>query len=293
MEAALASRAPKWMPVLFVLIWSTGFVVARLGMPYAPPMSFLALRFALCFVCLLVWSLWAGAAWPQDRAQLVHLVVLGLLMHAGYLGAGWAAVKHGLGAGTMSLIAGLQPLLTALLLVLGQRQPGLDARQWAGLGLGLLGLLLVVWRKLGLGEASAFNLMLGLIALGFITAGALYQQRFVRAQDSRTALCLQMLAACLVCAPLGLLESEPMVWSPALALALGWSVLGLTLGGSSLLFLMLQRGEATRVTSLMYLVPPCAALLAWGLFDEVVQPLVWLGMVLSAVGVYFIVRLRN
>ncbi|MDT8998059.1 DMT family transporter [Paucibacter sp. APW11] len=278
------------MPALFVAIWSTGFVVARLGMPHAPPLSFLALRFALSALCLLGWALWVGARWPQGRGQWFHLAVLGALMHAGYLGAGWAAVKQGLGAGTMSLIAGLQPVLTAVYLSLRPTQARLSGAQWAGLGLGTIGLVLVVWRKLGLGEASALNLSLGFAALMFITVAALYQQRFVRPCDSRTALCVQMLAACLLMAPLGLLEGEAMDWVPALYAALGWSVLGLTLGGSSLLYLMLQRGAATRVTSLMYLVPPCAAMLSWMLFGEQLGAAVWLGMGLSAAGVYLVIR---
>jgi drug/metabolite transporter (DMT)-like permease len=283
-----ASRWGAAMPALFVAIWCTGFVVARLGMPHAPPISFLAIRFALSAACFGGWVLLSGARWPEEPRQWVHLAVLGFTTHALYLICGWAAVKQGMGAGTMALIAGLQPLLTAVWLHgRGERLRGL---QWAGLLLGLLGLLLVVGRKLGQGELGPLNLALGLAALLAISVGALYQKRFVKSTDARTAMLIQLLAACLLSAPLALLESEPLDWGPALFGALAWSVLVLTLGGSSLLYVMLQKGAATRVASLMYLTPPGAALLAWALFDEPVGALVWLGMGVSALGVYWVVR---
>jgi drug/metabolite transporter (DMT)-like permease len=276
------------MPVLFVAIWCTGFVAARLGMPHAPPASFLALRFALSAACFALWVGFSGAAWPQEPRQWLHLAVLGCITHAIYLICGWSAVKQGMGAGTMALIAGLQPLLTALWLnSRGERLRGL---QWWGLLLGLLGLLLVVGGKLGQGELHGLNLSLGLGALLAITVGTLYQKRYVKAGDARTAMLIQLMAAALLSLPLALLEAEPMVWHAELWIALAWSVAVLTLGGSSLLYLLLQRGAATRVSSLMYLTPPCAALLAWLLFGEPVGALVWLGMGLSALGVFWVLR---
>jgi drug/metabolite transporter (DMT)-like permease len=147
----------------------------------------------------------------------------------------------------------------------------------------------VVWRKLG-GEIDALNLSLAVFALFSITIGTLYQKRFVRSNDVRTATLIQLAAALLVTAPLALLEQEPMRWHPELIGALAWSVLGLTLGGSSLLFLLIQRGAATRVTSLLYLVPPCTALQAWWLFGESLSPLVLVGLALTAAGVALVVR---
>jgi drug/metabolite transporter (DMT)-like permease len=287
--AAAAAVAPRWllaMPALFVAIWCTGFVAARLGMPHAPPISFLALRFALSTLLFGLWVWASGAAWPRDPRQWAHLAVLGFTTHALYLIGGWAAVKQGMGAGTMALIAGLQPLLTALWLHRGGER--LQGRQWWGLLLGLAGLVLVVSAKLGGGGLTAANLSLAFGALLAITFGALYQQRFVQPGDARTAMLIQLLAATGLAAPLSLLEHEPMVWAPQLWAALAWSVLVLTLGGSSLLYLLLQRGAATRVTSLMYLTPPAAALLAWALFDEPVGPAAWLGMGLSAWGVSWV-----
>jgi drug/metabolite transporter (DMT)-like permease len=283
------------MPVVFVLIWATGFIVARYGMPHAPPMKFLALRYALSVACFLVWARLAQAAWPRDRAQVVHLAVTGVLMHAGYLGGVWAAVKDGMGAGLSALLVSLQPVLTAIWI--SGRGGEVGRRQWLGLGLGLAGLLLVVWQKLGMGEVHPRNLLFALGALVSITAGTLYQKRFVQPCDVRTANLVQLAAAFVVTLPLALLESEAMRWTLAgggvnteLAGAMAWSVLGLTLGGSSLLYLLIQRGAATTVTSLMYLVPPTTAVMAWLLFAEPITPLIVAGVALTAVGVSLVVR---
>ena len=281
------------MPWVFVLIWSTGFIVARYGMPHAPPFGFLALRYALSVLCLLVWIALAGVAWPASRSQWLHLALTGVLMHAGYLGGVWAAVKAGIGAGTVALLVGLQPVLTALWLSAGaarRRHERIAPRQWLGLGLGLIGLALVVWDKLGIGEVTPVNLGLGVVALFSITAGTLYQKARVEPCDVRSASAVQLMAALAVTLPLALLERERIEWHPHLVGALAWSVLALTLGASSLLYLMLQRGAATRVASLMYLVPPCTAALAWLLFDEPFSLAMGWGMGLAVAGVWLVVR---
>ena len=281
------------MPAVFVLIWSTGFVVARFGMPHAPPMSFLALRYACSLLAFGVWIVLARATWPRDGMQWLHLAVTGVLMHGGYLGGVWIAIKGGLGAGLVALIVGLQPLLTALWLSAQQGQGAghrVTHRQWLGLCLGLLGLLLVVGNKLHLGEASLLGLAFTVLALASITVGTLYQKRWLAACDVRTANSVQLLAALVVTLPLALMESESIDWHPHMVGALAWSVLVLTLGGSSLLYLLIQRGAATRVTSLMYLVPPCTAVLAWLLFDEALGLSVLAGLALTAVGVALVVR---
>ena len=283
------------MPWLFVLIWSTGFVVARLAMPHAPPFGFLSYRFALSALCLTAWVAIARAAWPASRAQWGHLLVTGVLMQAGYLGGVWAAVKAGLGAGTAALLVGLQPVLTAVWMSRGGRgadTDGISSQQWLGLALGFFGLALVVWRKLG-GEVTPVNLALAIVALLSITIGTLYQKRFVGRCDVRSASSVQMVAALVVCLPLAWLESEKVEWHADLVAAMAWSVGVLTLGGSSLLYLLIQRGEATRVTSLLYLVPPCTALLAWAMFGESLTPLMMLGMALTVVGVALVVRRRG
>jgi drug/metabolite transporter (DMT)-like permease len=280
------------MPWVFVLIWSTGFVVARLGMPHAPPLGFLSLRYALSALCFAIWVALARAAWPIDRRQWLHLAVTGVLMHAGYLTGVWSAVKAGIGAGTIALIVGLQPVLTAIWLTRADAagHAKVSAVQWLGLGLGLGGLALVVSGKLGVGEVTPWNLALALLALLSITAGTLYQKRHVARCDVRTANLIQLVAAFVVTLPFALLEPEPIVWHHEMVIAMAWSVLVLTLGGSSLLYLLIQRGAATEVASLMYLVPPCTALMAWGLFGEAFTTTMLIGMIVTVGGVALVVR---
>ena len=278
------------MPAVFVLIWSTGFVVARYGMPHAPPLGFLTLRYALSVFAFGIWIAITRAAWPRGRAQWWHLSVSGLLMHAGYLGGVWMAVKAGIGAGTVALVVGLQPVLTAVWLSASGSAHTVAARQWAGLVLGLVGLLLVVSHKLGAGEVTPWNLSLSLFALVSITAGTLYQKRFVAPCDVRTANTVQLAAALLITAPLAWLEGGAWDAHPELIGAMAWSVLVLTLGGSSLLYLLIQRGAATRVASLMYLVPPCTALLAAALFGETLTANVLIGFAITAAGVWLVVQ---
>jgi drug/metabolite transporter (DMT)-like permease len=289
-----APRESAWlraMPAVFVLIWSTGFVVARLGMPHAPPMAFLSWRYALSIVAFGAWiALSGGVRWPRGREQWFHLAVLGTLQHAGYLGGVWAAVKAGMPAGLAALIVCLQPVLTAAWLSWRSAAHRVSARQWVGLALGLGGLTLVLWRRMQGGELGAATLLLAVGALLSITVGTLYQKRFVRPVEVRTANLVQLAAALLVTLPLTLLEHEAMHWQPQLWAALAWSVLALTLGGSSLLYLLIQRGAATEVTSLFYLVPPCTALMAWIGFGETITPSMWLGMVLCATAVFLVRR---
>ena len=294
------------MPAVFVLIWSTGFIVARYGMPHAPPMSFLAIRYALSVLCFLPWIVIARVRWPNNRMQILHLAVTGVLMHAGYLGGLWAAVKAGMGSGLSALIVGMQPVLTAIWLsgVAGQH---VSRRQWLGLLLGFAGLVLVLSRKFDVGGAgqigdvaNGLNLSFAVLALLSITAGTLYQKRFLQPCDVRTANTVQLLAALLVTLPLALLETETMRWqmldgslNGQLVGAMAWSVLGLTLGGSSLLYLLIQRGAATSVTGLMYLVPPCTAMMAWLLFAEPVTWVTLAGTALTAFGVSLVVRIHK
>jgi drug/metabolite transporter (DMT)-like permease len=287
----------KAMPVVFVLIWSTGFIVARYGMPYAPPFSFLLVRYALSIVCFLIWIALAKVAWPRDRAQWLHLAVTGVLMHAGYLGGVWAAVKAGMGSGLSSLIVGFQPVLTAIWLswsLRGSDQPGVTPRQWAGLLLGFAGLLMVVWRKLTLGSpmdhVTPLNMSFAVGALLCITVGTLYQKRFVQPCDVRSANAVQLMAAFAVTLPLALAEPELIRWNAESMGAMAWAVLGLTLGGSSLLYMLIQRGAAASVTSLMYLVPPTTALMAWLLFGETITAATLAGTALTALGVSLVVR---
>jgi drug/metabolite transporter (DMT)-like permease len=295
---SMPSKDNGWvraMPWVFVLIWSTGFIVARFGMPHAPPMKFLAVRYALSILCFLPWIWVTRVQWPASREQWLHLSVTGMLMHAGYLGGVWAAVKAGMGSGLSALIVGIQPVLTAVWLsALGGADGHVSRRQWLGLLLGFAGLLLVVSRKFGSGgpgdHATWLNLSFAVLALFSITAGTLYQKRFVKPCDVRSANSVQLMAALVVTLPLALIESEAMQWNLELMGAMAWSVLGLTLGGSSLLYLLIQRGAAAQVSSLMYLVPPCTALIAFVLFGEPISLITVAGIALTALGVSLVVR---
>ncbi|MET3915336.1 drug/metabolite transporter (DMT)-like permease [Variovorax sp. OAS795] len=295
MTAAVAVPGPggsgwlRAMPAVFVLIWSTGFIVARYGMPFAPPLKFLAVRYALSLVCFGIWVALARVAWPKERAQWGHLAATGVLMQAGYLGGVWAAVHAGMGAGLVALLVGIQPVLTAIWLSFNGGR--ISRRQWAGLVLGFAGLVLVVSRKFGQGsEVSALTMGLAVMALLSITAGTLYQKRFVAPCDVRSASAVQMAAALAVSLPFALMETQAIEWNAYSMGAMAWSVLALSLGGSSLLYMLIQRGTATAVTSLLYLVPPCTAVMAWLLFAEPITLVTLLGIGLTAAGVSLVVR---
>jgi drug/metabolite transporter (DMT)-like permease len=277
------------MPWLFVLIWSTGFIVARYGMPNSPPFTFLLWRYIFSIACFVLWVKWARVAWPQGRAQWGHLAVTGVLMHAGYLGGVWAAVKVGMGAGLTALIVGLQPVITAFWL--SARGGHVSRRQWQGLALGFVGLAMVVSRKLEGGiEVTPWSLTMITMALVSITTGTLYQKRFVKPCDVRSANAVQLMAAYVVTLPLALMEAEPALWNAEMTWAMVWAVLVLTLGGSSLFYILIQRGAAAAVTSLLYLVPPTTAVMAWVLFGEPITLVTLAGIAVTAAGVSLVVR---
>ncbi len=286
------------MPAVFVLIWSTGFIVAKFGLPFAPPLTFLTIRYFFSIACFLVWIWLARAVWPSDKKQWWHLAVTGVLMHGGYLGGVWVAVKGGMGSGLAALIVGFQPILTALWLSsLGSTatenpaQTVVSKRQWAGLLLGLTGLLLVVARKFGAtNEVTLLTFVAAVFALFSITIGTLYQKQHVTATDVRTANVIQLAAAFVVTLPFAMFEAEAITWNASFVGAMAWAVLALTLGGSSLMFMLIQRGAATTVTSLLYLVPPTTALMAWLLFGETITFVTIFGIVLTAIGVSLVVR---
>jgi drug/metabolite transporter (DMT)-like permease len=277
------------MPAVFVLIWSTGFIVARYGMPNSPPFTFLLWRYIFSILCFVVWVKWARVPWPQGKMQWWHLAVTGVLMHAGYLGGVWAAVKVGMGAGLTALIVGLQPVITAIWL--SARGGHVSRRQWQGLALGFLGLAMVVSRKLEGGiEVTPWSLTMITMALVSITTGTLYQKRFVQPCDVRSANAVQLMAAYVVTLPLALMEAEPALWNAEMTWAMVWAVLVLTLGGSSLFYILIQRGAAAAVTSLLYLVPPTTAVMAWFLFNEPITLVTLAGIVVTAMGVSLVVR---
>lgn len=271
-----------------MVIWASGFVVAKYAAPYAEPLSFLILRYAGVVVLMLVLALVARAPWP-GRRQAGHIAVAGVGIQAGYLGGVWAAVAAGMPAGVTALVVNLQPVLTAVFAaLLGER---LGRLQVVGLLLGFAGVTLVVSSKLTTSGLTPLTLGLTTMALLAITAGTLYQKRFCPEFDLRTGQVVQFAASLLVTLPFTLaFEHFRFDWTPQLIGALAWSVLVLTGGGISLLFLMLRRGAASQVTSYFYLVPGITALMAWAMFGETLGPVAIAGMVVAVLGVAFATR---
>ena len=283
------AHGQRILPALFVLLWSTGFIGARLGMPHAEPMTFLALRFALTAACLAVVAAAWRAPWPPRPRDWGHLALAGLLMHGVYLGGVFIAIRLGLEAGLSALIVSLQPLLVAAAapFLLAER---IGTRRWLGLGLGMLGAGLVLSGKLGHG-GGVWAVVACLVALAGITFGTLYQKRHCVGHDLRTANLIQFAAAAAACWVAALLfETRADEWTGELVFALAWLIVVLSLGAIPLLYLLLRRGDASRVSSLFFLVPPTTAMLAWPLFGEHLGPVEILGMVLALAGVVMVNR---
>jgi drug/metabolite transporter (DMT)-like permease len=277
------------MPGLFVVLWSTGFIGAKYGLPYAEPLTFLALRFGIVAALMLVVSIVSGAPWPASWRQVGHNAVVGILIQGTYLGGVYFAIAHGISAGMSALIVGLQPVLTAALagLVLGEV---VRPRQWAGVALGFVGVVLVVWSKIAIQTGQIAGLAACVAALLGITGGTLYQKRF-GGGDLRTAAVVQNAApflALLIVASVG--ETMRVDWRLELVLALAWLCIVLSIGAFSLFLFLLRRGAASRITSLFYLVPPVTAFMAYLLFGETLGAAALGGMALTAVGVALVNR---
>jgi drug/metabolite transporter (DMT)-like permease len=275
-------------PAVFVFIWSTGWIVAKYVSPHADPLTFLALRFAVATAVLLPFALAVRAPWPKDRRLWLHGLLSGVLIHALYLGGVWWAVKHGLSAGLSGLITALQPLLTAWL---GPRLLGenIGPRQWSGIALGTAGVALVLSPKLVDANGGLLWLPIAINVVGVlsIAIGTFHQKRTLTGLDLRTLTIIQYLGAILVVLPLAVLF-EPMriSFTTELFLGLGWSVLVLSVVATFLMLTMINRGQVSRVASLIYLVPTVVAIQAWFMFGETLVPVQVLGMGITALGVW-------
>ena len=277
-------------PLLFVFLWSTGFIGAKYGLPYAEPLSFLFVRYLAVISLMTVIALLTRAPWPKAPMQWVHIGISGLLVHAVYLGGVFIAIKQGLPAGITSLVVGMQPLLTALGAgwLLGERVVG---RQWLGLALGFVGVALVVSGKFGDTAALGPMLVPALCALLGITVGTLYQKRYCARFDLRTGSIIQFVPTALATLPVILLfDGFHVDWTGDFIFALAWLVLVLSIGAISLLNLLIRSGSAVNVASLFYLTPLSTALIAFLMFDEKLSWLAMLGMGLAVSGVYLVGR---
>ena len=276
-------------PLLFVALWSTGFIGAKFGLPDAEPLTFLTLRYAIVLVLMGALAWWMRAPWPRTALEWLHIGVSGVLVHGVYLGGVFIAIGHGLPAGVTAIVVGLQPVLTALGagLLLGER---VRPTQWAGLALGFIGVAMVVAHKVAASASGGMLLTMllpALVALLAITAGTLYQKRFCPAFDWRTGSVVQFVPTAVATGALAYFtESMSVAWTGDFLFALGWLVLVLSIGAISLLNWLIRHNNAVNIASLFYLVPPCTALFAWLLFGETFSGLALAGMGLAVWGVY-------
>ena len=287
MSDSLFGPQRRWLaitPLAFVLLWSTGFIVAKYAVPHAPPLTFLLYRFAGVIVILLPIVALTRAPWPRTARAWFDVAVVGVLLQATYLGGVWVAIAHGMPAGISALLVGAQPLLTALFaFTVSERATRL---QWAGLIVGFIGIALVLSDRLTLAGVGPLALAINLLALAGISAGTLYQKKYVGEVDLRTGSVIQFAASFAVLLPFAiLLESLAVDYTLEFWLALGWSVVALSLVAITLLLVMIRRGRATDVTSLLYLTPPTTALMAWLIFGEKLGPLAWGGVLVTMAGV--------
>ncbi|PSJ59452.1 DMT family transporter [Pseudaminobacter soli (ex Li et al. 2025)] len=280
------SGLKRFIPAAFVLLWSTGFIGARYAMPWAEPFTFLAARFVLAFLVLSLLAVLIGARWAGGRAAL-HATIAGALMHGVYLGGVFWAIHQGLPAGIAALIAGLQPLVTALVAgrVLGEE---VQPRHWAGLAAGFAGVVIVLSPQLGNvgGGVTWQTLAAAVVAMGGMTAGTIWQKRFGSGGDLVTGtLCQYLGGGALMLVASFAFETRTVTINGELIFAMAWLVLILSIGAIFLLMVMIRDGEMSKVSSLFYLVPGVTAIMAWALFGEHLSPVQVAGLLVATFGV--------
>ena len=272
------------LPTMFVLLWCTGYLVVPIAMADAGPVRFLALRFGSAAMLLAVAAVVLRAPWARRRIDYAHMAVVGLLLHGVGLGGVWVALDLGVETGVAALVMGTQPLITAALAVgfIGER---IDLRAAAGLGVGFLGVTLVIHHKLsGVGDPAGLTAVV--VAVVAMTLGMLYQKRRCAHIDLVTSTTVQLaVAGAAAFAVASWIGDRPVEWTARIFATLGWSVLVLSIGATIVLYMLLRRGDASRVASLLYLVPPLTAVMAWVAFGETLAWLTIAGMVLTATGV--------
>jgi drug/metabolite transporter (DMT)-like permease len=284
------SRLLLIAPWLFVFLWSTGWIAARAVAPYADALTFLSVRYTLAALALAIIALIWRAPWPRTGRDIGHALVAGVLIHAIYLGGVWWAVGHGVPAGISGVIAASQPILTALLApaLIGER---ITARQWAGFMIGFFGILLVLQPKLASLQASelqpiVFALIVNGIGMISVTLGTFYQKKYLPTADLRTSTCVQYIGAAVATVPVALMtENMRLEWNLQTIATMTWSVIALSICSVALLFLLIRNGAVSHAATLIYLVPPAVAFIAWVLFGEQLVMIQILGMAITAGGV--------
>lgn len=296
-DAQADQQAPFWrdpLPAVFVVLWSTGFIGSKLGAPYSEPFTFLAIRFSMAAVLMVVIGFLFRVTWPSTPARVFHAAVVGILIHGTYLGGVFWAIDNGVPAGVSALIVSLQPLVAGLAAgpMLGEK---VTLRQWLGLGLGFIGVTLVVSQKLdfntdlALGDgAGIIACLIGMLALA---GGTLYQKKFCAGENLRGHQAIQLTAAASVLALLSFsFETQELTWSIEFVTALIWLTVVMSVGTFTLLYVLIRRGKASQVSSLFYLVPPVTAVMAYFLFGETLGVLALAGMAITVIGVALATR---
>ncbi|MCL6709923.1 DMT family transporter [Pseudomonas sp. R2.Fl] len=276
-------------PAIFVFLWSTGWVVAKFADQFADPLTFLVVRYAVAAVLLYLLCRASGVIWPRSRSAIAHAVVSGFFLHGFYLGAVWWAIGQGVPAGISGIIAGLQPLMTgiAAAYLIDER---LTRLQRLGLALGFVGISIAVLPKVFAVDASAisaFAVAVNVAGMAFASYGTIYQKQYLKDGDIRAVATLQYVGAVVVTLPMTwLLEDMHMEWSLGMLATLAWSVLGISMGAILLLLYLIRRGDVSKAASLIYLVPPLAAVEAAIVFGESLTVPMVIGTVIAVVGVY-------
>jgi drug/metabolite transporter (DMT)-like permease len=273
------------MSAAFVFLWSSGFIGAKFGLPFAGSFTFLSLRFLLAAALLLPFLILLRTPWPSSWRDAGHVAMSGLLLNVGCLGSCFYAMSLGLPGATVAVIGGLQPLLTGILAAYLLRET-VTSRHWLGLGLGFGGVVLVLSDRLSLGQAPFAAVGFAFLGLMCITLATLYQKRFGGKVPLRSGAAIQLGMSALACLPFAvLIEGFEVHWSPSFVLALLWLAGPLSLGALTLLWLLVRRGAASKVSSLFYLTPPMTALMAWVLFNERLGTAALIGMAVVVAGV--------
>ena len=293
MQTRSESRFEAALAWYFVAVWGSGFIATKIGLQHAPPFTFLALRFAFGIACLVLIVVWMRPRWPSSLAELGHVIVAGLLMHAIHLGGSHYTQYLGMSAGITAVLLSVQPLLTACIAArwLGEK---LSPRQWFGIVVGLLGVALVVWHKIDVREATAGSLAAITVSLIGVTAGTLYQRVYCPIVDLRSAALLQFVVTLIVLAPLAwLVEDAPIQWSWSLAGAIVFLVIGASILGVNALHTLMRRGQAARVASLLYVTPIFPVVLELMMFGVVPAGLSALGIGVTLLGVALVAWRRR
>ncbi len=287
------TQKPWWLiaaPVMFLFLWSGGYVVAKVGLVYSPPLTLLVLRFACVVALMALLFLFIRPELPKTAKDWGHVAIVGFLMQTVYFGLCYIAFMNGVAAGTVALMMSLQPILVALIAP-GWSGEHTSIRQWGGLVLALIGTAIVIIARSEVGPAPIFGLICAVIALGGITMATLWEKRFGISHHPVTTNLIGYAAGLIGILPFMFwLETPEINWTWNFAAALAYLVIGNSLIAVGLLLAMIRAGQVSKVSTLLFLVPPLAALMAWFVLDEIMPPIAWLGLVMAGAGVFLATR---